>query len=61
MMASMDWFDFSKLVEASMRIKRCMTDDKKNKVVKEDPCGQSLSSTQGGKRCRENRCHAPSV
>ncbi|KGN57547.1 hypothetical protein Csa_010399 [Cucumis sativus] len=39
--AGMDWYDFFKLDEGTMKVKRCMTDDKKNKISKKDPCGQS--------------------
>lgn len=38
-----------------------MVDEKKNKAVKEDLCGQSPSSMQGGERRSENRCYALSV
>ncbi|KAA0062038.1 hypothetical protein E6C27_scaffold89G003760 [Cucumis melo var. makuwa] len=41
---SMDLFHFSKLVEAAMRVERCMEVDKKNKISKKDPCGQSFGS-----------------
>lgn len=36
---NMDWSDVSKLVNAGMRVGRWLVDEKKNKVVKEDPCG----------------------
>lgn len=42
-MASMDWSDLSKLVEADMRVERCLAEEKKNKIVKQDLYDQSIS------------------
>ena len=47
---SMDLFHFSKLVEAAMRVERCMEVDKKNKISKKDPCGQSFGSMRSNER-----------
>lgn len=44
-----------------MRIERCMENEKKNKVVKEDPCAQTPSRMQGGERHNENRRYALGV
>ena len=32
---NIDWFEISKLVEANMKVQRCIVDDKKNKVIRE--------------------------
>ncbi|KAA0025418.1 uncharacterized protein E6C27_scaffold417G00010 [Cucumis melo var. makuwa] len=60
-MTNMDWFDLSKIVEADLRVKRCMTNDTKSKVAREKLCDQSSNELRGGERCKENRCHAPGV
>lgn len=44
-----------------MRVGRYIVDEKKNKAVKEDLCGQSPSSMQGGEHRSENRRYALSV
>lgn len=49
-MTYMDWSDFSKLVEVAMRDERFMANDKKNKISKKDPYGQSLNSLRGDER-----------
>ncbi|KAA0045437.1 hypothetical protein E6C27_scaffold294G00360 [Cucumis melo var. makuwa] len=55
MTANMDWSDFSKLVEATMRVERCLADEEKNKRLKSSHYGPSTSSAQGKERCSENR------
>lgn len=45
---SMDWSDFSKLVEVVMSVEKCMVEDKKNNFFKKDPCSQSFSSIRSG-------------
>lgn len=59
--AIMNKSDFSKLVEVAIRVERCMADEKKNKIVKEKPCGQSTSGMRGSERRNENRRFVPGV
>ena len=61
MTANMDWSDFSKLVEATMRVERCLADEEKNKRLKSSHYDQSTSSAQGKERCSENRRFALGV
>lgn len=46
--ASVDWFDSFKLVKVAMRVERCLVDEKKNKIVKENPYGLGTDSPRGG-------------
>lgn len=55
MTASKDGSDFSKLVEVSIGVERCLADENKNKNVMEDPCIQSTGCMWGGKERVEHR------